>query len=109
MAILVLVIIYAFSDLYQSIYLLLSLSSIIEVTEEPTKPSAVQQELECLNEDIIKNLLDEDHLKPSNSTSSMPTISSGAGSRSVSGEIPTYASSEEDSSFTGTYYNGSML
>ena len=79
-------------------------SSIIEVTEEPTKPTLVQRELECLNDEIIKNLLDEDLLvKPAGTRSSMPTVSSpGSGT-------PTYASSEEDANFTGTYYNGAML
>ena len=92
-------------------------SSIAEVIEEPVKPTLIQQELECLNEEIIKNLLDEQDeilLKsPSSSTNSttslgLPTASTASSQRSLN-DTPTYDGSSDGEAFTGTFYNGSMM
>eukprot|EP00111_Clytia_hemisphaerica_P006980 TCONS_00020236-protein len=91
-------------------------SSIAEVIEDPVKPTLIQQELECLNEEIIKNLLDEQDdilLKSSssstNSTASLgvPSASTASSQRSLN-DTPTYGSSDGEA-FTGTFYNGSMI
>lgn len=46
--------------------------STLTVVEESIQPSQIQREVECLNDDLFKNLLDDDLGKPAAMPASIP-------------------------------------
>jgi len=75
------------------------------VVEERVQSSQVQKEVECLNEDILKNLIDEELVKPpANELRRMPITSQSA---QLSNQSTSTIDSSDDGVLTETYYNGS--
>ena len=76
------------------------------MVEERVQSSQIQKEVECLNEDILKNLIDEDLAKLSSTEVRRMPITSQQSSQLMNQSTSTITSTD-DEVLTETYYNGS--